>query len=130
MDTINHVTLNGVTKYVKDSAGQAMLAPEELTLTAANAYAVGDLFRYDGKLYKVSAAIEVGDTIEVGTNCIETTIAGENIRDVQVNGTSVVSGGVANVPMAAPNKLGAVMCDLSYGVGVNAQGKLYIYKAG
>lgn len=97
MNTLNHITLNGVTKYVKDSAGQAMLAPEELTLTAANAYAVGDLFRYDGKLYKASAAIEVGDTIEVGTNCEETTIAGESIKDVQVNGTSITQDGLANI---------------------------------
>ena len=103
MNTLNHVTLNGVTKYIKDSAGQAMLAPEELTLTATNAHAVGDLFRYDGKLYKTSAAIGVGDTIGVGTNCEETTIAGENIKDIQVNGTSVVSGGVANIPVATTN---------------------------
>ena len=77
MNTLNHVTLNGVTKYVKDSAGQAMLAPEELTLTAANAYAAGELFRYDGKLYKAMNDIDIGDSIEVGVNCVETTIAGE-----------------------------------------------------
>lgn len=77
MNIINHVTLNGVTKYIKDSAGQSMLAPEELTLTAANAYVVGDLFRYDGKLYKAIDDIDIGDTIEVGVNCAETTITGE-----------------------------------------------------
>lgn len=130
MDTLNHVTLNGVTKYVKDSAGQAMLAPEELTLTAANAYAVGDLFRYDGKLYKASAAIAIGDTIEVGANCEETTIAGENIKDVQVNGVSVLQDGVANVPVASNSSFGVTKGNINQGVGVDSVSKnLYVSQA-
>ena len=56
--------------------------------------------------------------------------AGGKIKDVQVAGTSVVENGIANVPMAGSNKLGTVMIDLGYGVGTNAQGKLYLYKAG
>ena len=31
------------------------------------------------------------------------------VQDVQINGTSVVNNGVANVPIATTNKLGAVM---------------------
>lgn len=37
-----------------------------------------------------------------------TTPSGGDVTDVQVNGVSVVSGGVANVPVASPNDLGVI----------------------
>lgn len=77
MNTFDYVNLGGDIRYVKDSAGQAMLAPEEASTTASKAYTVGDLFRYDGKLYRVKTNIAQGGTITIGTNCEETTIEEE-----------------------------------------------------
>ena len=50
------------------------------------------------------------------------------VQDIQINGTSVVSDGVANVPMASANELGAVSVNGSYyGVSINPQdGGLYL----
>ena len=55
--------------------------------------------------------------------------ANGNIVDVQVNGTSVVTSGVANIPIAGSNSFGAVkVVDLTNGIGNNS-GLLYIAKA-
>lgn len=50
------------------------------------------------------------------------------VQDVQINGASVLSSGVANVPKASTSDLGAVLIDTSYGIGVTSVGKLYIYE--
>ena len=55
------------------------IAPVESSSTAANAYEVDDQLIYNGVLYRVTAAIAIGDTLA-------TTGAGENI--------SAVDGGV------------------------------------
>lgn len=44
--------------------------------TASQAYAVGDLLVYGSRLYKVSSSIAQGDTLSVGTNIEEITVAG------------------------------------------------------
>lgn len=46
-------------------------------------------------------------------------------RDVQVNGTSVVQNGVANVPVANDSTLGVVKVG-GYGMGINGSGSLYL----
>lgn len=46
----------------------------ESTNTATKAYAIGDTLIYDHDLYKVTAAISVGDTLTVGTNISKTTL--------------------------------------------------------
>lgn len=51
------------------------LAHVEADAEADSAYAIGDVFVYDGKLYKATAAIAVNDTIIPNTNCTETNIA-------------------------------------------------------
>ena len=43
------------------------------------------------------------------------------VTDVQVNGTSVVTGGVANVPIASTQKVGAVQIFEAYGIKMHAQ---------
>ena len=233
MNVIDHITLDGTTKYIKDAAGQAMIAPEELSTTAANAYAVGEVFRLDGKLYKATAAIAVGDTFATegnGANCEESNItniyikktdwattsagglvivnddgtygvrfmpnghvlgikganatevkngttgnkpitpmiqnesvfyglakaAGDTtqsistnavgtytseasaairsmlgaVGDVQINSSSIVSNGIANIPFASGNTPGVIMTGTSYGISVYQQnGNTYIAKA-
>ena len=68
----------------KNAAPKAMVAANEeddLTRTAANAYAAGDYFLMGGLLYRVRSAIAVGDTIYPGTtsgkNCVQVTIGSE-----------------------------------------------------
>lgn len=41
-------------------------------------------------------------------------------RDVQINGSSVVQNGVANVPIASTNSLGAVKISSDYGIKINS----------
>lgn len=52
------------------------------------------------------------------------------LNDVQINGTSIVTNGVANVPIASRTNLGAVSInnanDNSYGLAINDSGMLYI----
>ena len=57
-----------------------------------------------------------------------TTPSGGDVTDVQVNGTSVVSGGVANVPVAGDSVYGAVKTSQTYGTGMY-DGKLQIQSA-
>ncbi|MBO4793609.1 MAG: collagen-like protein [Deltaproteobacteria bacterium] len=53
------------------------------------------------------------------------------VNDVQVNGTSVVSGGVANVPVASANNPGAVKVNgVTKGVAIDDKGTLGITVAG
>ena len=52
------------------------------------------------------------------------------MTDVQLNGTSVVSQGVANVPIANGNNPGVIMTNAAAGIDINATtGKLRIAKA-
>ena len=51
------------------------IAPVETSGIATNPYAVGDHLVLARMLYKVTAAISVGDTIVPGTNVIQTTVA-------------------------------------------------------
>jgi len=82
-----------------------LIATAENSLVASKAYAVGDIFTANGKLYKATAAIAAdeaivlqneGETIS-GANAIETSVSEGFPHDVQVNGVSVVTNGVANV---------------------------------
>lgn len=51
------------------------------------------------------------------------------VKDVQVNGTSVVSDGVANVPVADDSTIGVAKFGASYGVGIGSGGQAYISQA-
>lgn len=57
----------------------SMLAPVETDATANQTYSIGDMFSYNGKLYKATAIIASGATITPNTNCVETTISNEII---------------------------------------------------
>ena len=50
------------------------------------------------------------------------------VTDIQVNGTSIVTSGVANVPIASSSNLGAVKID-GRGLNIQSSGLLYISKA-
>lgn len=84
------------------------LAPYESDTTADTAYAIGELFMLNGKLHQAIAAIAIGDTLEVGTNCSVVNASEVFAHDVQANGVSVVTNGIANVPMASTSVAGLV----------------------
>ena len=97
-----------------------MLGPENSNLIASQAYAIGDIFTANGKLYKATAAIVKYGAIIPETNCVETSLAdvGGNLRDVQVNGVSVLSNGIANVPLADSETFGVVKATSTRGVSM------------
>lgn len=51
------------------------------------------------------------------------------VSDVQVNGTSIVSSGVANIPIASTSNLGVVKIRTNVGITANSSGEIYISKA-
>jgi len=103
-----------------------IIAPNE-TDPFTSAHAIGELFTMNGKLYRAKTAIAVADAVNVGTNCEEVSVAGAVPHDVQVNGVSVVSNGVANVPIADTNVSGTVRIISTYGIGrFNNDGLMYV----
>ena len=56
-------------------------------------------------------------------------LAKEYVTDVQVDGTSVVTNGVANVPMASETDLGVAKFGASYGVAISSAGQAYVSQA-
>lgn len=113
--------LNGVKSAINSM--EESIAPVEASATATAAHAVGELFILDDSLLVALSAIAVGDTITTTgatPNAAVTTLSAKLIKDVQVNGSSVLSSGVANVSAASNSALGVVKGSASgvYGVSV------------
>ena len=51
------------------------------------------------------------------------------VSDVQIDGTSIVQNGVANIPVGNFNQLGAVKTDSAFGINANSAGRIYTCKA-
>lgn len=80
---------------------------------------------------KTSSDYGIQDALVSGTNI--KTVGGTSLlgsgdvtvtTDVQINGTSVVTSGVANIPLASTSNLGAVKTNTSYGLNTNSSGTL------
>jgi hypothetical protein len=54
---------------------QALTQPDESDMVASATYAANSFFTTGGTLYKATAAIATGETIQPGVNCIQTTVA-------------------------------------------------------
>ena len=54
---------------------------------------------------------------------------GGAVNDVQINGTSILSNGTANIPLGSNSRYGVVMTDADYGTEI-ANGRLRVVKAG
>ena len=92
-----------------------IIGPYEMDLTADKAYAVGDPMVVNGKLYKATTALALGDVIAPGTNCEPTTIA-----DLFVKKTDYASN----------NNFGLTKGNLGAGIGVDTVSHtLYVNKA-
>lgn len=80
------------------------------------------------EIYIGSGEMPDGYKVQIDPNG-EATIV-DAVKDVKINDTSIVSDGVANIPIAdAQNKLGLVKTVSGYGVVVNGEGMLGIDKA-
>ena len=90
-----------------------MIAPEfDSTLD----YSAGDYVYSEGKLYRFTADHANGALD--GSDAVEVTVTNDMVNDVTVNGTSVVSNGVAEIPLATNSNVGVVRGGTSYGVKV------------
>ena len=49
-----------------------------------------------------------------------------SVDDVQINGQSIVQDGVANVPIAGSQQLGAVRVNSDYGIAINSSGRINV----
>ena len=137
-DSTQSASNNTVGSYTDEAKGfiqhmlgtDTNLADYESDTTADQAYAIGELFMLNGKLHQATAAIAIGDTFTVGTNCAVVNAADVFPHDVQVNGTSVVQGGVANVPLSDYWSKEDMKVDTNWGIGINNAHYLYVKGAG
>ena len=61
---------------------------------------------------------------------VETALTSADVvSDVQINGSTIVSSGVANIPKAAQNVLGVASINSTAGIAISSSGGLYINKA-
>lgn len=137
-DTTQSSSSNSVGTYT-DGAKEAiqsmlgvsqMLAPTNTNMIASQAYAAGNVFAANGKLYQAASSIAKDAAIIPNTNCAEINIADTFIQDVQVGGSSVVSNGVANIQKASGSNLGVVQINSAYGIGIySATGIIYVNAA-
>lgn len=84
-----------------------LFAPSE-TDPFTSAHAIGELFTMNGKLYRAKTAVAAADAVDIGVNCEEASVAGNFPHDVQVDGNSVVSNGIATIPAATTSSFGVV----------------------
>lgn len=68
-------------------------------------------------------------TVTYNDNDIYVTPQAEPITDVQIDGTSIVSSGVANVPFATASEPGVAKFNSTYGIAMNNSGGAYIRQA-
>ena len=103
MSVIDSLSLGGSTYSLRDNDGRAIIAGTESSTTSAHAYSTGDYFILNDTLYEATAAIAVGGTITVGTNCQATTVGGE-VGELKSGftdlGLSVVDGALCQTYIA------------------------------
>ena len=171
-DSSQSSSVNGVGEYTlnaKESIRKMLgvvsdeaIAPLEEDNYADDDYNIGDLFIHNGNLYKATLSIVLGDEIIEGYNCELANIVEEfarindtaatGVTDVEVDGVSVVSNGVAeihipvqevlinnttsimsngtaNIPLATTSRVGVVKGGNAYGTNIQSDGTVSIYKA-
>lgn len=84
-------------------------------------------------LAKIAGHDEKDSTLAVGTyteeakTAIKSMLGVEDPVDVQINGTSIVNDGVANIPLAGANTIGVVKINSGYGININNNNGGYLY---
>lgn len=78
MANVNVINKNNTDYYFEDTAGRNLTATkQDDSLVAVKAYAVGDFFWYNDKLYRVKSAVASGATIVLATDADETTVGAQ-----------------------------------------------------
>ena len=103
---------------IQNMLGITSLFASEESATATAAHAANSLFMMNGKLNRTTSAIAIGDAVEVGTNCEVTSVSEAFPHDVQMNGTSIVSNGIANITLADTNNFGVVKVNINGAYGI------------
>ena len=99
-----------------------LIAPSENNLVASKAYAIGDIFTANGKLYKATAAIAANEAIILQNN-------GEEVAGANAIETKVGEGFVKFTDYATTSTPGVVKVLTDKGITL-ANGTLNIYSAG
>ena len=121
-DSTQSSSSNSVGTYTESAKGkiQSMLgitnliSTDESTLVASKAYAIGDVFCANGKMYKATAEIASGATIVVEGN-------GANASEVKIEGTFV-----KKTDYATNSTPGVVKTNRDYGIDLTDTGILQI----
>lgn len=95
-------------------------------------HVVGELFIINGKLYRAKTALTAGEYVNEGTNAEVVSVAGVldgKVDDVQIDGNSIVTDGVAEIPIASAEKIGAVKIYSANGVYIDKNYDLAINRA-
>lgn len=126
-----NIYISGYSDSVKATeiaiTGNQILNPDT---NANNGYAGIHLAYCDNCKIIGNTFFNVGDDdVIIDNTCSNILNDGSMPKDVQVNGTSVVSNGVANIPVAGSNYGVIKLSPGSTGVGLNSQGILNISKA-
>ena len=98
MANVNVINKNSTDYYFEDTAGRNIVATkQDDTLVAVKAYAVGDFFWYNNKLYKVKSAVASGATIVLATDADEVTVGDELKAKVNDDPTFSQASSRANI---------------------------------
>ncbi len=88
------------------------------------------LAKASGDTTQSASSNAVGTYTDDAKTSIKTMLGVEEPVDVQINGTSIVNEGVANIPKASSSTFGVIKAGTDFGTNVNANGVLYLYTAG
>lgn len=98
MANVNVINKNSTDYYFEDTAGRNIVATkQDDTLVAVKAYAVGDFFWYNNKLYKVKSVVSSGVTIVLATDADEVTVGDELKAKVKDNPAFSQASSRANI---------------------------------
>lgn len=105
-----------------------------ITPSRQNASVFYGLAKASGDITQSASSNEVGTYTDDAKSAIQTMLgvpsADDVVTDVQVNGTSVTTDGVATIPIAnGQNTLGLTQYNSTYGVTVNANGRVQVFPA-
>ena len=156
LNNTSYTATNGTVNLgnVLTSTNLNILAPVESSSSASQLYNVNDLFIYNNLLYQTTSTIATNTSITPNTNCTSIQLkdlvlpivsSSDNgkflgvssgawatttlpVTDVQINGTSIVSNGVASIPFGGDYTLGLVKAR-KWATRTNAMG-IYVNDTG
>lgn len=132
--------LNAINDAISDITGFEFQVVNTLPVTGSNgviylvAHTHSERDIYDEYIWVTDKYERLG-TLDVDLSGYATTQyvndeLNKKVNDVQINGKSVVTNGVANVPIASASNLGVLLVSSAYGISVSlSNGNTYIYKA-